>query len=406
MSHAPDTLILRAPADKPARKGDADAARLGLPKDRLGVPCFYYWKSMADADTDYAHPNPKMGTIRFSRKDLTDADRYTKEWIADGGKPFLPMGHGTSGNQGFLKDTKFDGKTLWGLHQFVGETARENAAKHETSVCLRRRFKGGNGKVYPILVEHNALVADPVVMGLPDYVALSRGSGGPADTLPVYTPAAQGTPHMPNAEQLAKAKELLGTPDLADDQVFDVLMSATAVALEDATRFEQENTGLKESVELARRERDDAKRERDDAIELSRHAGGQPHAPAAPSAAEIYYMSRTVAAAKRSVVERRALSPAAVARLEAKLLAGKPVELDKISLSRAVEPDDHKVRDGLAVFADVLEALECNVPTPPVGAATGPQGDVSLSRTGEGAGEGERVNPYEPTIKALTGDAK
>lgn len=256
----PNRMVVAGP-DLPAHDATADADALGLPKERMGIPVAYFWKPMVSADTRYSHPNPKYGDLLFTKRDLSEAERWTKEFIKDGGAPFIPVGHGAKDNQGFIHDAKFDGRDLWGLHGFVGRDAVEKAAKHKTSVALARKFKGGNGKTYDIIVEHNALVADPVAMGLGDYVALSRESGGPAENVPVYTPAAQlnRSPAMPtlSPEEVEKAREILGQPELPEDQVFAVMLSATATALND--------------VDAAIGERDEARGERDTAVtELSR----------------------------------------------------------------------------------------------------------------------------------------
>jgi hypothetical protein len=138
MSHAPNTAIVRG-RNLPAAVEHRDDS---LPTDVMGEPCFYYWKPMIKAG-EYHHPDPrykdkKTGrqVVTFSRGELADADRYTREWIADGGKPYIPVGHkGVDKNLGWIIDTRYDGGTgtLWGLHQFIGEDAKRAAARNETS---------------------------------------------------------------------------------------------------------------------------------------------------------------------------------------------------------------------------------------------------------------------------------
>jgi hypothetical protein len=399
MSHAPDTILLRAPnvADRKASAADTQ----GFPKDRLGIPVHYYWRAMVGA-TKYSHP--KLDEIEFSRKDLTDADRYTREMIADGSKPYLPLGHSNkTDNQGFIWDAKFDGKFLWGLHGFVGDRALENAAKHETSVCLRRNWKGGNGKVYPIIVEHNALVPDPVAMGLPDYVALSR-DGGVEESVPVYSPSAEGTHHMPTAEQLAAARTLLGRSetDLPDDQVFDTLLECvecsrdqTFQALEDAEQFKKDCE--EQAVQMSRKDEDlHALRTqlvavKNDVVTLSRTAAPVVDPEALADRADVM-LSRCDLA-----VERGDMPKFVADKLKAWIRPadGQP---DVFMLSRS---EAMNARPAEAI----LRLFEGSKMGQKLGEDTGPQTLVPMSRGEPGGGPPaeKRVNPYEDTIKALTG---
>ena len=92
----------------------------------------------------------------------------------EGGKPHIPLKHRAydeTRNAGWILETKVDADgSLWGLHQFIGASAAEEAARHQTSVNIVPNFKSGSGKVYPMILEHNALVATPVLDGLGEWV--------------------------------------------------------------------------------------------------------------------------------------------------------------------------------------------------------------------------------------------
>ncbi|MDB5297047.1 MAG: hypothetical protein JWO31_3030, partial [Phycisphaerales bacterium] len=141
-----------------------------------GQPVTYRWKPMISAGT-YHHPNPRVGrggAFTLSRSDIVAADKHTRDWMRnEGGRPYVPTKHkgfDARDNMGWLVDTRVDGDTLWGLHQFIGEDAARVAARNETSVKLRRNFTSGRGVTYPWIVEHNALCPDPVIEGLGDFV--------------------------------------------------------------------------------------------------------------------------------------------------------------------------------------------------------------------------------------------
>lgn len=354
----PDAYVLRA-SNLPALPSAVSMSSAGELALADGTPVEFLWKPCIRVG-QFEHP--KLGKLNFTRDYLADVDRNTRQFIADGGKPYVPMGHSNKTNLGWIRETKFDGETLFGLHEMIGADAILAAKRNDSSVCIRNNFIGGNGRKYGPLLEHNCLTPEPVAMGLGDFVALSRdASGGPGEAVPIYSPAAEGYQPMLTPEQLAMAREILGeteqpvTEDNALDWIFQ--MARTARTLMD----EVEET----KVELSRAtEQLEAQR-----VEMSRGVPPVVDAEALADRADAY-MSRVELAA-----EKGDLPKFIAERMKAVVLPkGKP---SVFMLSRSEDFDARPIDAVLELFAGSGLGKQIN---PPPGEVTRRQELYELSR--------------------------
>jgi hypothetical protein len=104
---------------------------------------------------------------------------------------------------------------------------------------MSRKFRDGTtGKVFPVLIEHNALIANPVASGLGSFVALSRTDASPAEEVPVFVPAGERN-HDMTQDQLAMARELLGQPELPEAEAIDTLLYCIEMSRDQTREAEQ-----------------------------------------------------------------------------------------------------------------------------------------------------------------------
>jgi len=371
----------------------------GFPTEHMGEPVTYWWKPILKPGV-YAHPDPKYGMVEFTRDDCATADRCTREWIASGGKPAVPM-HGHKGkNGGWLIDTRWDGEQLHALHQLIGDDARREAARNETSVGFTRKFTDPTThKVFPALIEHNALVNNAVASGLGHFVALARTDGGPSSEEPVFELVAEGKNHMTPA-QLQMARSILGDNilvgdaevPLSEENAVDALLSAA----DSATRYYSEAESTKVELSRTAEELEEVKtRLATQMVEMSRATSPQP-----PSASELYWAGRAVLAEKDKAVRSGAITPAVAAKAEERFLR-KPVDFGKITLSREVEADDHKLAAGFAQLMDFYETVQGNTPRQRAGETTGRQELIELARSEPGAGDPNPRNGKDRQMEML-----
>lgn len=118
--------------------------------------------------------------------------------------------------------------------------------------------------------------------------------------------------------------------------------------------------------------------------------------PAKPSASEIYFASEAVKAKRDAAIKSGAITPACADAAHARFLK-KPVDQAKLTLSREVEPDDHKIVTGYASLIDFYEALQGNTPTPTTGTAS-----MAMSREnppGAGTPEAEAKKVHDEAFE-------
>ncbi|MDB5297046.1 MAG: hypothetical protein JWO31_3029 [Phycisphaerales bacterium] len=202
-------------------------------------------------------------------------------------------------------------------------------------------------------------------------------------------------------DELAKLRAHFNKPDLSADTAVDLLI-ASNVGLHGqldtlADELDQQGIVLSRSAEEVTRLKGELTTAAGE-LALSRSAGGA-GAPAKPTPAELYYVGKTLSAARKAALASNVVGPAHLAEA-ARRFGKKAVDVDALSLSRTVEPDDHLAIEAMTREIDFLEIVAA-APAPP---PTGESNVFPLHRDTPGLPPSPpaAVNPYEATINALT----
>lgn len=336
----------------------------GLPTEKNGQPVKYFW---ADAiRTGVYHNHAKRFTLAVDRPRM---DNWVKTFALmkqQGVDVTVNADHSDKAANalGYVVDMRREGDTLKVLHALIGDDAIRMAARNKVSLGVDPDFVDGTGNRYGDAVVHSALTPVPVVPGQGGLIAASRGQD---DQALVFELAAsdKGDGDMPN---LTKLREALGAAaDVSDEQLIDQAAARLGT-------LKTENATLSRTVG-----------ERDQQIQtLSRTA---PASPAKPSPSELYWANKAVNSAREEAIKNGGVSPATCDAAEKRWMP-KPIDRATITLSRAVEDDDHKLTDGFARLLDFYEVVKDNKPTPPTGSVTGVQ---TLSRETPGAPEADAI---------------
>lgn len=201
-----------------------------LPNEINGQPVAYFWKEMLPVGA-FRDVNGKAFVVPPARVDtLIQCFNRAK---AKGYRPFLPAGSHKERqkNYGFLQDVrKGSNGSLEGLHQFIGEDAIREAARNKSSICTLQNVRDEHGEHYDELIDHNAILPDPQLSGLGDFVpfnpalAASRGQPISADVLELTASTKESDMDLtalrkaigaeqsvPDADVIAQATTKLGT---------------------------------------------------------------------------------------------------------------------------------------------------------------------------------------------------
>ncbi len=305
-----------------------------LPTEINGHPVRYFWKEMLRVG-QYRHP------IHRDWKLSVTAERLDK-WISNfhaarasaGFKPFVPIRHqdfDATANLGWIIDMKREGDSLLGLHQMIGRDAALAAARNESSVCIRP-FRDKTGAEYDELLEHNALVPDPVATGLEPFVALSAGEA--------QTPVAVYQLSASEPDLADKLRQILGG-GLTEEQLLDQVCQLSG-------QLQASRSALSEAENRV--------------VELSRTVARQ-----SPESPEVL-RERSLRIEERltSLVQSGRLSPAyaqRVRRVVVQLPDGSPIA---VALSRQAGAED-------CLAGQVIDLLKDFEPAPALGESTGPQ---------------------------------
>ena len=204
---------------------------------------------------------------------------------------------------------------------------------------------------------------------------------------------------MLTEDDLAKLRTHFNKPDLTADTAIDALIASNdglhgqLDAL--AEELDQQGVALSRSAEEVERLKGELTTAQGD-LALARSAGGT--GPAKPTAAELHYVGRTLAAARRDALASNIVGPAHLAEAAKRFGARKAVDVGTLALSRTVEDDDHLALDAMTREIEFLEIV-ASAPTPP---PTGEQGVFALHRDTPGLPPSPppAVNPYQATIDA------
>jgi len=376
----------------------ARSKKLSRPGDQPlnigGVPCFYRSREAVRIGK-YVDANGKNVEIKPD-----DLDNYVSQFNkmkSRGVKVFMPHRHPVLGeritadmNRGYVYAMKREGDTLKIGMQLIGEDALKTASRSELSIGVSRNLRDGAGNTYTNAIDHVAMVVDPACAGLGDVepaIAASRGATADGNEFVFSAPLpSTGVSEMKlNDKNTAAIKTLLGdkTPaELTPDNAVDALLS----------RINE----LGESAKLSRPKSDFEKIEKD--LENAN--------------ARVTQLSRTTTENEpdpEMLLDRADLT---IGRIDLSIGRGDMPKFlgDKIKavvkkdgkasaflLSRHADTGNERLADFLINLFDGAK----------LGAATGGEktaAQILLSRQIPGKEDAkEPVNPYDATIKQLTG---
>jgi hypothetical protein len=244
-------LIFSAP-DSSFR--DAIVLGQGLPPEKDGQPTQYKWKEslhlgmFQDADGIQHEVTP-------NRIDLVLND-YRRAF-EKGYRPPIMLGHPRKGapkdptkSRGFIVDARKNEKgNLELLHQLVGEDAILDAARNKTSICILPDVTDEHGSHYEQFIDHQALVPDPQLNSLNDFVPALAASRGATASAVVLTLAASQKEE--SDMDLTKLREAIGATKEVSDEL--VLTQAIAKLGEGKTALELSRTKESEVATLRTR---------------------------------------------------------------------------------------------------------------------------------------------------------
>ena len=185
MNKATESSVLVLRADT-APFRDAVVLGQGLPSEKNGQPCRYFWKESLPIG-DYLD---KAGTpFKVTPDRVENLIRNFNRAKAKGFLPSSPSRHEKDGavNFGFIVDARKNEKgSLELLHQMIGEDAIKAAARNKSSICTVANVTDETGDQYDELIDHNAVIPDPQLNNLDDFqpaLAASRGTTAAAVVL-------------------------------------------------------------------------------------------------------------------------------------------------------------------------------------------------------------------------------
>lgn len=352
-----------------------------LPKQVLGKPVTYLWKHMLSPG-DYRHP--ATGEAFAIDASLIQHLVSTSKALAEstGMLPYIPTTHAkpadAKDNLGHVVALDIQDGQLWGLHQLVGEEAVQIAAANKSSVFIRDDYTDHAGKTWKRVLDHNAIVPNPV-LSLGGFLAAS--ASGPA-CIPAtggqYLAADSETSSSTETPMIKEIAKMLGLPETATEAE---ILKALAEKLKPT-----EETPMNQDKPAA----DPAKPGEPSVTELQ--------AALAAANAELSRLKTPALSADPTFVSmRRDLERS---KVEHAVLSKRITPATADAIRKII--DDAK--SGLPLSADaqgksfttvVIELIESATRTPPEGEKSGPQTtekNVALSREVPG----EKPNPNAP----------
>lgn len=242
MTTAP--IYLSAPA---ASAQPAVTIGQGLPPERNGIKCFYFWRQ-AIADGEYTDDDRGIRVAVDSKRRKTWEDNFRRMRDA-GEEPPVVMDHAdtkSTATLGYVMDVRQNGRWLEELHQYLGDESRDIALRNKISVGIHPKYKTGNGVYLGDCIIHSATTPRPVVPGQGE--AVIAASRGPADgTILLSLAASTQEPDM----DISALRKAVGAADTVPDA--DVISQA-ATKLAVIPALEQAKTTAETAAATARTE--------------------------------------------------------------------------------------------------------------------------------------------------------
>lgn len=241
----------------------------GRPLSVNGQPVQRFLKDMISCGV-YKHPVHGW-TLDVTPERLDNWTAAFKRMRENGVDIEVPIDHSMSAkdNKGYVIDmfkggtpeimaiypSATDPKTLYGVHELIGQDSIELAGKcKNVSVLIEKDLKDGKGVSYGEAITHSSIVQQPVVPGQGGFIQLSR-DGGVNDDIPqfVLSVSADNTNlenKKMNEETLKQLKAILGAgDDLTAENALTRVQERLAKADSDTQALSKQVTELTGKVE-------------------------------------------------------------------------------------------------------------------------------------------------------------
>lgn len=163
---------------------------------------------------DYAHPGDgyEFSITRETLQHWADTFKLMKK---NGVKVPMPSTHEGVGdpdkNRGYITSMSVEGDSLIATCDLIGEDALAAAMKSDVSIASPAEWTDGKGNKYLRPITHVALVTDPVIPGLENFIALVASARSHKE---------------PNVEKYAElVKEFKLTEKITDDNVVELVLA-------------------------------------------------------------------------------------------------------------------------------------------------------------------------------------
>lgn len=290
--------------------------------------------------------------------EFTVSDGTLKHWATqfkrmteNGVRVPIPATHDGEGdpdkNRGYVVDMRVEGDELVGTCEMIGEDAITAAARSDVSISSPSTFVDGKGERYDRPIVHVAMVTDPVVPGLGEFVPIAASR------------------RRVKTMDWTKIKEKMGI----DVEITDA--NAEELILSHVDKVDKELKELKEQHEALTKKAEELK------VELSKGSNGAVRKAVDPLLVKM--TAENISNKFDGLVRAGHVTPAVKDKLTSIFVGeGEPT---------ALEASMKSVEDPTKVIDQVVEALKSNDPVR-LGELTGPQSDVDtvkLSRDKDNA---------------------
>lgn len=341
----------------------------GLPTEINGNPVKYFWGDGIKAG-DYQHPT-KGFKLSVDRKRIDGwVSNFQRMRQAGVDVPVVADHKEQAAHSlGYIVDVKRDGDKLKLLHQMIGTDAILMASRNKISLGIDPNYTDGKANKYGDVIRHSSFTPVPVVSGLGNLIAASRGPAE-GDIFELAAPQERSLTMPLTADELSTIR---GLPGVAQH------LSAEA-SEDDLIRFAIAYAGeIGNSVQTLSAQLDEA---RGQILTMSNADEVQP-----PSAEKMHYLGRTLNLSRDEAV--KAIGATAVTEAAKRFLGTETFDTGLLTLSRETTAEDARTADGMRRMIDFCELAKLAKPDPRAVRT------IELSR-----GTDEPDNTENPLLKA------
>ena len=224
-----------------------------------GQPVKRYTKDLVRVGDYYKSSTDQ--SFRFTRESLEEFAASFAAMKAGGVRVPVPSTHtdDPEANRGYVEDMYVDGDTLYATMELIGEDAIKLAGRAEVSIYAVPELVDGKGNKYKNVIEHVALVTNPVIPAQDGFIPIAASRGTvKASSFKLATNGV--SPMMDIAKALGIAIE--GMDEAA---MKEAIMAKLKGMSDEKVKAEAATTKATEEVKAARAELD--------SLKLSRKSG-------------------------------------------------------------------------------------------------------------------------------------